>query len=97
VRGSGTQENTSEQRSMQIQVEDMVLFYTDGITEAVDAQNQEFGIPRLLRVLEDAQPAHVIDEIEAALHAYVGDTPPFDDVTIVALRRLQGPFSGGIK
>jgi sigma-B regulation protein RsbU (phosphoserine phosphatase) len=88
---------TFEQRSVQIQVGDMVLFYTDGITEAVDAQNQEFGIPRLLRVLENAQPAHVIDAIEAALHAYVGDTPPFDDMTIVALRRLQGPFSGGIK
>jgi serine phosphatase RsbU (regulator of sigma subunit) len=83
-------EATFEQRTVQCHPGDLVLFYTDGITEALDECEEDFGVQRLRRVLIQRQRAPVVDivvAIERALEAHVGELAPFDDITMVAVRR----------
>jgi sigma-B regulation protein RsbU (phosphoserine phosphatase) len=68
---------------------DNVLFYTDGITEAMDHAGQMYGTPRLDRCLEGCQPAgdlihHVLDDVER----FTAGRPPDDDRTLVVARIL---------
>jgi sigma-B regulation protein RsbU (phosphoserine phosphatase) len=77
-----------EQRTVQIDPGDSVFLYTDGVTDALNAQGQEFGEQRLLRLLDEhrhAAAGQMIDAIASALHRHVGETPRADDVTIVAV------------
>jgi sigma-B regulation protein RsbU (phosphoserine phosphatase) len=79
-----------EQRAVQIDPGDSVFLYTDGVTDAMDAQGREFGTERMLRLLNQQRRAPagpMLDAIEGALHRYVGETPQADDVTLVAVSR----------
>ncbi len=68
---------------------DTIFLYTDGVTEATDANNQLFGDDRLLaslnaRVAEDVQTICI--EVHSDVDAFVGEAPQFDDITVLALR-----------
>ncbi|MGH9940937.1 MAG: PP2C family protein-serine/threonine phosphatase [Pyrinomonadaceae bacterium] len=68
---------------------DTVVFYSDGIPEAMNAAGEEFGVERLLAVVErgDGMGANEMrDAILQEVDAFVGDTPPHDDVTVVVIR-----------
>ena len=71
----------------------MLVLYTDGITEAQNEQDEFFGATRLLDVLK-AEPGHsaqgVLDAVLAEVHAFVGDTPQFDDITLLIAVRQPG-------
>jgi sigma-B regulation protein RsbU (phosphoserine phosphatase) len=69
---------------------DVMLAYTDGVTEAQNGQSQQFSEERLQSLLgEPASSAgELLDRIERELHRYVGDTAPFDDITMLAVRRV---------
>jgi len=80
-----------EQRSVQLQPGDFVVLYTDGVTDAVNAQEQEFGEERLRRVILENRAAPAADMLAAvvrALEAFTGATAPFDDITLVVARRV---------
>jgi sigma-B regulation protein RsbU (phosphoserine phosphatase) len=80
-----------EQRTVQLNYGDFVLLYTDGVTDATDAQEQEFGEERLQRVILDQRHAPVADVVaalEQAIGDFAGSTAPFDDVTMMAIKRL---------
>jgi len=71
-------------------VDDILVLYTDGITEAMNAPGELFGKARLIDAVRDATPAtahDLIDAILAAVRAYIGDTPQADDLTIVTVKR----------
>lgn len=64
--------------------------FTDGATDATGAAGGMFGEERLLALLDGAAPAGAaatLDRIDAALAAHVGDSPRFDDITLLAVRR----------
>jgi len=68
----------------------MILFYTDGFTEAFDEQQGLFGDDRLKAVLSrhaQESPERVLEEIQRALEAFVGSAPQSDDRTIVIAKR----------
>jgi sigma-B regulation protein RsbU (phosphoserine phosphatase) len=68
---------------------DVFVFFTDGVSEAQDALGQEFGIGRLLGVIEQSRdkPAReLVDAIFAAVQDFRGETTPNDDMTAVAIR-----------
>jgi sigma-B regulation protein RsbU (phosphoserine phosphatase) len=68
----------------------MLLAFTDGVTDASAGDDQRFGEPRLLALL-DAEcattAAGTLDRIESALADFVADGPRFDDITLLAVRR----------
>ncbi len=69
---------------------DVVLFYTDGIIDALNSNNEEFGLQRLQEVLKTtaALPAtEIANAIMSAVSYFAGDEPPFDDQTLLVLKR----------
>ncbi len=79
-----------EQRTVQLAPGDLILLYTDGVTDATNVQLEDFGEERLRHVVleKGREPAiEMIAGLEQALSEFVGASLPFDDVTIVAVRR----------
>ncbi len=69
---------------------DLVLFYTDGVTDARDATGERFEEQRLFAAVESARgrtAQEVVDAVAGAVDRFQGPTEPADDVTIVAIRR----------
>lgn len=80
-----------EEHSMVLAPGDVVLFYTDGITEAMNSQSEMFGEERLALALLDfhaLHPREIIDRILAEVAAFVGEEPQSDDMTMIVLKRL---------
>ena len=77
-----------EQNSVTLSPGDTLVLYTDGITEAMNAQNEEFEMERLLTVLSGASSQDVREMNQAifqAVQAFAGDMPQFDDMTCMTL------------
>ena len=75
--------------TVQLNPGDAVLQYTDGVTEATDAQDELFGEKRLVEALNrasSAQPDELLLCIHEEISAFVGDAPQFDDITMLSLR-----------
>ena len=69
---------------------DLLFLYTDGVTEAVDAEEREFGEERLLDLLSrsgGANAAESIAQVKAAVSEFSRGEPQFDDLTCLAIRR----------
>lgn len=82
-------EQVLEEQEVPLASGDVFLFFTDGISEAMNARGELFGEDRLRRVLEqDAAPSselvrqRVLDQVQA----FVGEAPQHDDMTMVVLR-----------
>lgn len=70
---------------------DVLVFYTDGLTEALNAQGEEFGSARLQAVLESAHDASAEDINNAILReltAFTEGSELSDDLTIVTIRGI---------
>lgn len=83
---------TYDEATAALAPDDILLLYTDGITEAMDADGELFGKARLSDAVAHAAPAtarDLIDAILAAVRAYIGNTPQADDLTIVAVKRIR--------
>ena len=67
---------------------DRIFQYTDGVTEATNADNTLYGMERLERVLNanrDKTPAELLPAVKADIDRFVGDAPQFDDITMLCL------------
>ena len=74
----------------EMQPGDLVFFYTDGVTEAENQAQAEFGEERLIDLLatgEACSAAAWIARVEDAVRAHARGRPQFDDITSVALLR----------
>ncbi|MDX1414032.1 MAG: SpoIIE family protein phosphatase [Candidatus Promineifilaceae bacterium] len=68
---------------------DMLILYTDGVTEAVNEDFDEFGMERLYLAARAArsQSAHsIVETISENIYDHAGGTPQFDDVTLVVMK-----------
>lgn len=68
---------------------DVLYLYTDGIVEAFNARDEPYSEARLeeaLRGLSGAAAAEVVEGTLESLGGFVGDAPPSDDITVMALR-----------
>lgn len=69
---------------------DLLVLFSDGVTDAQNAADEEFGEARLLEVLRAAEgqpPAVIIDQVLAAIDQFADGAPQFDDITLLVLRR----------
>jgi sigma-B regulation protein RsbU (phosphoserine phosphatase) len=74
-----------EAESFRIEPGDFVCLYSDGITEAMNAQKDSYGDGRLKSVvaLPAASAAQLMENILKDVHAYVGGAYQSDDLTLV--------------
>ena len=70
--------------------DDCLLLYTDGVTEALDANGDEFGPERMIECVRTSAPEGapaIITRIIDELRAFVGAQPQNDDITLIAIRK----------
>lgn len=79
-----------EQKTVVLAPGDTALLYTDGVTEAMNRDDEEFGVERLKTTFSQAPPTdprQANDEVFRAVHEFVGDTLQSDDITCLTLHR----------
>ncbi|MCS7261138.1 MAG: SpoIIE family protein phosphatase [Anaerolineae bacterium] len=79
-----------EEHSIQLNPGDLLLLYTDGVTEAMNTKFQLFGIERLQEVVRSnsSSPGQLLSLIETHLIMHSGGALFSDDVTMLAIKRL---------
>jgi serine phosphatase RsbU (regulator of sigma subunit) len=79
-----------EQRVVSLEPGDLLLLYTDGVTDAFNPDDQQYGMERLRRVLlahRQASAAELVAVLERSIAEFAGPTAQFDDMAILAARR----------
>jgi sigma-B regulation protein RsbU (phosphoserine phosphatase) len=76
-------------REARLDLGDVLLIFSDGVTEAADAAACEFGEARLCEALalEEGGAVATVGAVVAAARAFAGLAPQSDDITCVALAR----------
>ncbi len=71
--------------------DDCLVLYTDGVTEALNTEGDEFGLERTIESVRasatdgaQAIVKRVIDDV----HNFIGSTPQNDDITLIAIRKI---------
>lgn len=83
---------TLDQNHLFLAPGDSLVFYTDGITEAINDQGVFFDTGRLVRLLEDSagqSPQEIADRVVNGVFDWLGAQPQSDDLTLFVLRRLE--------
>jgi len=76
--------------SLHLEPDDCLILYTDGVTEALDAEGEEFGMENLIRsILASASDgaAGVITRLTDDLRTFVGSYAQHDDITMIVIRK----------
>lgn len=79
-----------ERRNFHIEPGDILLLYSDGVTEATNPNGEEFGEDRLANLLVASygrSAVTILEELKKALTDWMAGTPPADDITLVVARR----------
>lgn len=83
-----------ESDTIQLAEEDILLIYTDGITEAMNEKRHLFGEERLIKIFRDYGHLRVkpfVDQIKEEILSFTEGTPQSDDITLVAIREKTSP------
>jgi serine phosphatase RsbU (regulator of sigma subunit) len=74
-----------------MEVGDWLVIYTDGVVEAVNEEGTEYGVNRLIAVVNasaDSSPAQMLGRIMADLDVFVGSQPQHDDITCLLMKAV---------
>ena len=77
------------ERRLQLRSGDILVFYTDGVSEAFNGGGEEFGVERLLSILlsnYELPAQSIIDKIVSAVDDFGGSKSHTDDLTLVVLK-----------
>jgi serine phosphatase RsbU (regulator of sigma subunit)/pSer/pThr/pTyr-binding forkhead associated (FHA) protein len=70
---------------------DVLFIYSDGVSEANNINEDEFGMERLTQVISanvGRSASGIRDKVESALSSFTGTAAPNDDITLVIVKRL---------
>ena len=74
-----------------LEKDDVLVFYTDGVTEAMNKTGEEFGDDRLTDIMKNCKECSskkILEEINHSLLEFAVDTPQYDDITAIVLKKL---------
>lgn len=78
------------QQSISFNQGDLLVLYSDGVTECINGQEEEFGEGRFIQVLAEnrEKPATaIVEAVTQALLDFAAGAPPADDITLVVAKR----------
>ena len=78
------------QQQIRLNPGDMAVFYTDGVTEAENEDQEQFGLEQLTTLFSESAPTSAKEANHAvfrAVEAFSGNAPQFDDITCLTLYR----------
>src|SRR6266403_4253012 len=76
--------------ALALERDDCLVLYTDGVTEALDAKGDEFGVERLSQSIRESAAngaSGIVRRLIDDLRNFVGAQPQNDDVTVIAIRK----------
>ncbi|RKY38427.1 MAG: hypothetical protein DRP76_04510, partial [Candidatus Omnitrophota bacterium] len=76
------------EKEIKLNTQDKILLYTDGVTDAMNAKGERFGLDRLIKVLKDngEKDIHtIIKSVKEKISDFVGTNAQYDDITLVAI------------
>ena len=82
-------EDLLEEHSRALLPGDVIVLYTDGITEAMDESGELFGDAALARVVtaqHRLDPAGIRERVLREVRSFVGDAEPHDDMTMIVIK-----------
>jgi sigma-B regulation protein RsbU (phosphoserine phosphatase) len=85
-----------EEDRIDLSTGDVIVFYTDGITEAMNAESDLFGEPRLSRIVEEhghLESGELRERILREIESFVGGADQHDDMTMILLK-VEPAFVG---
>ena len=89
--GLGVEEDTTwKQATTKLERGDVLLLYTDGIIDAQNAEGEFFEEKQLIEIacsIAGKTAREIQETILTTVHTFAGDTPIFDDMTLVVLIR----------
>jgi sigma-B regulation protein RsbU (phosphoserine phosphatase) len=69
--------------------DDLLLAFTDGIPDALNSAGESFGKERLNKLTgTSTSPGLLLDTIERQLHQFIGNATQFDDITLLAVKKV---------
>ena len=90
----GGMENVKyRQYELKIHPGDKLFLYTDGVPEATNAENEQFGTERMITALngkKDEPPKKILESVRGAVDSFVQEAEQFDDLTMFCLS-YHGP------
>lgn len=78
-----------ENSEISIKRGEMLIIYSDGITEAMNKDQEEFGLERLidkLQILKNLNALDIIDDVINDIRSFVGEIPQMDDMTMMIIK-----------
>ncbi len=84
------EEEVYVEKTFQLGHGDTLVMFTDGVTEARDSTNRQFGTDRLNNILSgvaDKSSQEIVEAIKAGIADFVEDTEQSDDITMLVLKR----------
>ena len=79
-----------QQDTVSFEAGDVLIIYSDGITESINEKDEEFGEHRLIEVVKNnlsRSASGIRDRMDEALSRFVGTTAPIDDMTLMIIKR----------
>jgi serine phosphatase RsbU (regulator of sigma subunit)/transcriptional regulator with GAF, ATPase, and Fis domain len=79
------------EHEVQLHSGDSLVLYTDGLTEAINARDEEFGLKRVLDSVRDqyaTSAAAMVEGLAAAVETHASGVEVFDDLTLVVIKRV---------
>jgi sigma-B regulation protein RsbU (phosphoserine phosphatase) len=82
---------TYEESRTRMESGDILVLFSDGVTEAVNPRDEDFGEQRLAAMvasMRDRPAAEIVEAIDVAVNEFTEGAPAADDITVVVVRRL---------
>jgi anti-anti-sigma factor len=74
---------------IKLKKDDMLLIYTDGVTEAMNSDREQYGEDRLINLIKENgrhSPDEFMDKLNEDIREFTGEFPQNDDITVVAIK-----------
>ena len=85
-------ERVIKNQDLELEPGDCVLLYTEGVREALDAEEEEFGMERMSACFRESAflgSEVVLDRMQEELRQFTGEGPQMDDITLVAIEKKR--------
>jgi len=83
-------ESSFEDQTIKLNEKDLIIFYTDGVSDSRDSSFNNYGIKRIKDVItknKELPLAQLVTETINDVRTFSGNTPQYDDMTLIAVKR----------
>lgn len=83
---------SNEEVTIEFSINDKLLFYTDGVNEAMNNKKEEYGfenIEKIIQMHSDKKPTEIVEHLCNDIKSFINETSQRDDLTILSIGRVS--------